>query len=100
MEPTRLRDVFKCITLSIAAMEDIGFHPKATSDPLVPRPTVTEAFGLHHIPADSLHITDASRKSDTYKDGSSSKRSHSVMIAEPQIIPQFPLQRVGADTSK
>ncbi|XP_033958971.1 uncharacterized protein [Pseudochaenichthys georgianus] len=99
MEPTRLRDVFKCITLSIAAMEDIGFHPKATSDPLVPRPTVTEAFGLHHIPADSLHITDASRKSDTYKDGSSSKRSHSVMIAEPQIIPQFPLQRVGADTT-
>ncbi|KAK5862083.1 hypothetical protein PBY51_017513 [Eleginops maclovinus] len=98
MEPTGLRDVFKCINISIAAMEDIGFHPKAISD--VPVTRVTETFGLHHIPADRLHITDARRKSDAYKDGSSRKRSHSVMKAEPQMIPQFPLQIVVADTTK
>ncbi|XP_059195562.1 uncharacterized protein LOC131976512 [Centropristis striata] len=91
MEPTGLRDVFKCITLSIAAMEDIGLHPKATNDPPVHRPTVTETFGLHHIPPDHLHITDASRKSDMHKDGASRKRS--LMIAEPHS--HFPLQSVG-----
>ncbi|XP_038566586.1 uncharacterized protein LOC119897096 isoform X1 [Micropterus salmoides] len=94
MEPTGLRDVFKCITLSIAAMEDIGLLPKPTNDPPVHRPTVTETFGLHHIPPDHLHITDASRKSDMQKDGPSKKRSHSVMTAEPQI-PQFPSQNAG-----
>ncbi|XP_032373999.1 uncharacterized protein LOC116690887 [Etheostoma spectabile] len=67
MEPTGLRDVFKCITLSIAAMEDIGLHPKPTNDP-PHRATVTESFGLHHIPADHLHDTDASGKSDMHKD--------------------------------
>ncbi|XP_044063699.1 uncharacterized protein LOC122881504 isoform X2 [Siniperca chuatsi] len=95
MEPTGLRDVFKCITLSIAAMEDIGLLPKPTNDPPVHRPTVTETFGLHHIPPDHLHVTDASRKSDMQKDGPSKKRSHSVMIAEPQMIPQFPSQNAG-----
>ncbi|XP_033497543.1 uncharacterized protein LOC117266442 [Epinephelus lanceolatus] len=95
MEPTGLRDVFKCITLSIAAMEDIGLHPKPTNDPPVHRPTVSETFGLHHIPPDYLHVTDASRKSDMQKDAPSKKRSHLVMIAEPQMIPQFPLQSVG-----
>nr|XP_020465340.1 uncharacterized protein LOC109965575 isoform X2 [Monopterus albus] len=92
MEPTGLRDVFKCITLSIAAMEDIGLLPKPNNDLPVHRPTVTETFGLHHIPPDHLHITDASRKSDMEKDGPSKKRSHSVIIAEPQIMPQLPLE--------
>ncbi|XP_051263630.1 uncharacterized protein LOC127367642 isoform X1 [Dicentrarchus labrax] len=91
MEPTGLRDVFKCITLSIAAMEDIGLHPKPTNDPPVHRPTVTETFGLHHIPPDHLHVTDANRKSD----GPSKKRSHSVMTAQPQMIAQFPSQNAG-----
>ncbi|XP_074508789.1 uncharacterized protein LOC141778426 isoform X1 [Sebastes fasciatus] len=90
MEPTGLRDVFRCITLSIAAMEDIGLHPKPTNDPPVHRPTATETFGLHHIPPDHRHVTDASRKSDMHKDGSSRKRSQSVMTAEPQMISQFP----------
>ncbi|XP_042346370.1 uncharacterized protein LOC121946032 [Plectropomus leopardus] len=99
MEPTGLRDVFKCITLSIAAMEDIGLHHKPTNDPPLHRPTDT--FGLHHIPPDYLHVTDANRKSDLQKDGLSRKRSHSVMMAEPQMTPQFPLQTagpLGADT--
>ncbi|XP_040900819.1 uncharacterized protein LOC121186208 isoform X1 [Toxotes jaculatrix] len=100
MEPTGLRDVFKCITLSIAAMEDIGLLPKPTNDLPVHRPTVTETFGLHHIPPDHLHVSDASRKSDVDKDGPSKKRSHSVIMA--QMIPQFPLQNpvpLGTDTT-
>ncbi|XP_068558270.1 uncharacterized protein [Cebidichthys violaceus] len=95
MEPTGLRDVFRCITLSIAAMEDIGLHPKPTNDPPVHRPAVTETFGRHHIPPEHLHVTDAGRKSDTHKDGPSKNRSVSVMI-EPQMVPQFP--PLGADT--
>ncbi len=50
-----------------------------------------------------LHLTDASRKSDMHKDGPSKKRSHSVMTAEPQMIPQFPSQTagpLGADSRK
>ncbi|KAI3361346.1 hypothetical protein L3Q82_013525 [Scortum barcoo] len=97
MEPTGLRDVFKCITLSIAAMEDIGLLPKPTNDPPAHRPTVTEALGMHHIPAGHLHAAtiDASRKSDVRRDGPSKKRCHSVMAAEPQMIPQFPSQTAG-----
>ncbi|XP_029928354.1 uncharacterized protein LOC115373878 [Myripristis murdjan] len=91
MEPTGLRDVFKCITLSFAAMEDIGVLPKPTNDPPVHRPTVTETFGLHHVPPDHAHLTDANRKFDLEKDGPSKKRSQSV-IAEPQMIPQCPPQ--------
>ncbi|XP_031723387.1 uncharacterized protein LOC116394443 [Anarrhichthys ocellatus] len=100
MEPTGLRDVFRCITLSIAAMEDVGLHPKPTNDPPVHRPTVTETFGRHHMPPEHLHVTDASRKSDMHKDGPSKKRSLSVMT-EPQMVPQFPLLiqgPLGADT--
>ncbi|XP_056237866.1 uncharacterized protein LOC130172917 isoform X1 [Seriola aureovittata] len=102
MEPTGLRDVFKCITLSIAAMEDIGLLPKPTNDPPVHRPTVTETLGLHHIPPDHLHVSDASRKSDMDRDGPSKKRSHSMITAEPQMIPQFPVQSplpLGTDTT-
>ncbi|XP_023262942.1 uncharacterized protein LOC111655690 isoform X1 [Seriola lalandi dorsalis] len=102
MEPTGLRDVFKCITLSIAAMEDIGLLPKPTNDPPVHRPTVAETLGLHHIPPDHLHVSDASRKSDMDRDGPSKKRSHSMITAEPQMIPQFPVQSplpLGTDTT-
>ncbi|XP_071383293.1 uncharacterized protein [Centroberyx affinis] len=101
MEPTGLRDVFKCITLSFAAMEDIGLLPKPTNDPPVHRPTVTEALGLHHVQPEHVHITDANRKFDLEKDGPSKKRSHSV-IAEPQMIPQCPPQNpvpLGAETT-
>ncbi|XP_056237867.1 uncharacterized protein LOC130172917 isoform X2 [Seriola aureovittata] len=66
MEPTGLRDVFKCITL---------YH---------------------------LHVSDASRKSDMDRDGPSKKRSHSMITAEPQMIPQFPVQSplpLGTDTT-
>ncbi|XP_036931446.1 uncharacterized protein LOC119006636 isoform X5 [Acanthopagrus latus] len=79
-------------------MEDIGLHPKPTNDPPVHRPTVTETFGLHHIPPDNLQVGDGSRKSD----GASKKRSHSVMTAQTQMIPQFPSPNagpLGADTS-
>ncbi|XP_068426206.1 uncharacterized protein [Clinocottus analis] len=55
MEPTALRDVFRCITLSIAAMEDICLHPKPTNDPPVHRPIGTETFGLHHTAPVLLH---------------------------------------------
>ncbi|XP_023140226.2 uncharacterized protein LOC111577930 [Amphiprion ocellaris] len=102
MEPTGLQDVFKCITLSIAAMEDIGLSPKPTNDPPVHRPTVSETFGLHHIPADHLQVSDASRKSEVDRDGASRISSQSVITAESQMIPQFPLQipsPVGADTT-
>ncbi|XP_067456786.1 uncharacterized protein [Thunnus thynnus] len=102
MEPTGLRDVFKCITLSIAAMEDIGLLPKPTNDPPLHRPTVSETFGLHHMPPDHLHVTDASRKSDMEKDGPSKKRSHSAIITEPQMIPHCPMQNtlpLGTDTT-
>ncbi|KAF3692311.1 hypothetical protein EXN66_Car007987 [Channa argus] len=91
MEATGLRDVFKCVTLSIAAMEDIGLLPKPTSDPPVHRPTVTETFGYHHIPPDHLHVTDPSRKSDMEKDELSKKRSNLMIISDPQIIQQNPL---------
>ncbi|XP_071325685.1 uncharacterized protein [Trachinotus anak] len=102
MEATGLRDVFKCITLSIAAMEDIGLHPKPTNDPPVHRPTVTETLGLHHVPPGHLHVSDASRKSDMDKDGPSKKRSHSVTTTEQQTIPQFPSHSplpLGTDTT-
>lgn len=49
--------------------------------------------------SDPLQVGDASRKSD----GASNKRSHSVMTAQPQMIPQFPSPNagpLGADTSK
>ncbi|XP_070823274.1 uncharacterized protein [Chaetodon trifascialis] len=97
MEPTGLRDVFKCITLSIAAMEDIGLLPKPTNDPPAHRPA--ETLGLHHLPPDHLHIADASRKCD----GSSKKRCHPVMTAESQVmsqvIPQFPSQNAGPQSA-
>ncbi|KAK2845021.1 hypothetical protein Q5P01_011680 [Channa striata] len=91
MEATGLRDVFKCITLSFAAMEDIGVLPKHTSDPPVHRPAVTETFGSHHIPSDHLHVTDPSRKPNMEKDELPKTRSNSMIISDPQIIPQNPL---------
>ncbi|XP_069571088.1 uncharacterized protein [Brachyistius frenatus] len=97
MEATGLRDVFKCITLSIAAMEDIGLHPKPTADPPVPRATVAETSGRHRVPPDHLHVTDASRKCDGDK-----KTCRSVIVAETQSIPQFPLHNqapAAADTA-
>lgn len=44
---------------AIAAMEDIGLHPKPSNDPPVHRPTVTETFGLHHIPPGELRYCGA-----------------------------------------
>ncbi|XP_047454847.1 uncharacterized protein LOC125016409 isoform X2 [Mugil cephalus] len=85
MEATALRDVFKCVTLSIAAMEDIGLLPKPSSDPAV-----------HHVPPDHLH--DASRKSDVDRDGPAKKRSQSVVDAELQMVPMFPLHNQPPDT--
>lgn len=83
-------------------MEDIGLLPKPTNDPPLHRPTVSETFGLHHMPPDHLHVTDASRKSDMEKDGPSKKRSHSAIITEPQMIPHCPMQNtlpLGTDTT-
>ena len=51
--------VFFLFFLAIAAMEDIGLHPKPTNDPPVHRPTVTETFGLHHIPPGELRYCGA-----------------------------------------
>ncbi|KAM4601049.1 uncharacterized protein ACJ7VT_020896 [Polymixia lowei] len=98
MEPTGLRDVFKCITLSFAAMEDIGLLPKPTNDPPAHRPTVSGTFGMPHVQPEHVHITDANRKFDLEKDGPSRKRAHSV-IAEPLMSPHYPLQNpVPVDT--
>ncbi|CAJ1062983.1 uncharacterized protein LOC122881504 isoform X1 [Xyrichtys novacula] len=87
MEPTGLRDVFKCVTLSIAAMEDIGLLHKPTNDPPpVHRPTATETLGLNP-PPEHLHVTDTSRKSNKHEDGACRRSSLSVKTAEPQMIP-------------
>lgn len=37
-------------------MEDVGLLPKASSDPAVHRPTVTDALGLHHVPAGGYEL--------------------------------------------
>nr|XP_020496085.1 uncharacterized protein LOC109988839 [Labrus bergylta] len=90
MEATGLRDVFKCITRSIAAMEDVGLLPKPTNELPVHRAnTVSETFGLHHFPSENLHVTGTSRKSDMHRDESSRKVSNSETTAEPQTIPRF-----------
>nr|XP_046256744.1 uncharacterized protein LOC124065407 isoform X2 [Scatophagus argus] len=76
-------------------MEDVGLLPKPTGyGPPVHRPTVTDTFGLHHIPPDHVHVTDASRKCD----GPSKKRSHSVTTAQPQLTVEND-SPLGADTT-
>lgn len=98
--------------LAIAAMEDIGLHPKPTNDPPVHRPTGTETSGLQHTPPGVYeHLCKEARLNkcvcvcvcadDMHKDGPSKRRSLSVLI-EPQMVPQFPPLSVGplgADTS-
>uniref|UniRef100_UPI0037E8F1FA uncharacterized protein n=1 Tax=Semicossyphus pulcher TaxID=241346 RepID=UPI0037E8F1FA len=65
---------------TIAAMEDIGLHPKPTNDPPAHRPT--ETFGLHHFQPALLSTASKNANTNLDKAGAGRKKPK-AKIADP-----------------